>query len=376
MVPNPTRRRVLTGVSLAGIASLAGCINSAGGGTDDTVTNTTSSNRSTTEQTSTDTETTTNDGEDVGSPTETVRSYIETRSTDPLAARQYFHPIHPFQSDRVDSDTARELLSLDGKIADISLDTREQDVSPKTVVSTPLLEAANVNQETVANVLEGTQTSLVEATVVKASGDRRTHHILTVAPKGRWLILAQGVEPTGGPTDPFGGRIVTDVTFDTTDNRARVYFDDSLTADRITAKARERHSERSSSTPEAISYFDVRLDPSGDELIVTANVDGETRPIHREQYPPSERLVDDITYIDDPENGSYDAAFRLTVNEVNSNERIAINTTVAEEALIRENLSQGTHLDIGANPSGDEVIVILGEESQSEIVHRERHVFE
>jgi hypothetical protein len=297
------------------------------------------------------------------------------RTKDPLDAQRYFHSIHPFRSDRIDTETKTALLSLDDGIDSIRIDTRQQDVSPERVLSAPLLEASDIDHATVADALAGGETVFVSATVVMMDGSRRTHHILTVPENGAWVILAQGIEPTGGPTDPFGGRVVTDVTFDTEADSARVYFDDSLTADKITAKAAKRYSERSSSTPGKISYFDVRLDPSGDELVVTATVDGTTRPIHREQYPPSDRLVNDVEFIDEHERDEFDAASRVTFNEGQSDKTMIITSTVEGDESANDAVSADTSMTVGANPHGEEIVVKTVQDEQSTVVHRERYLF-
>jgi len=364
MVPDLPRRRLLSGVSLTCLASVAGCTSSVGGGDPETTT-------TTTEQPPT---TTTSEGGVVGSPTETVRSYVETRSENPLDARQYFHPVHPFRTDRVDAETAEQLLSLEGEVTDVTLDTRQQEVTPETVLSTPLLGAADIERATVADALDGARPTLVEAVVRTADGSRQTYRILTVTADREWVILAQGVEPTGGPTGPFGGRVVTDVRFDTDADRARVYFDPSLTADRLTARASERYSERSSTTPGDISYFDVRLDPSGDELVVTATVDGETRPVHREQYPPSDRLVGDVTFVEEPERDDAEAVSRVTVGRA-PDETVTVRSTVEGETASGAPASAGTDLVVDVAPGGDEVVVTTGGDGRSEVLRRERHVF-
>lgn len=368
MVPDLTRRRLLSGVSLACLTSVAGCISSVGAGEDDPETTTTT----TTEQPPT--ETTTSEGEVVGSPAETVRSYIETRSENPLDARQYFHPAHPFRTDRVDAETAEQLLALDGEITDVTLEARQQDVTPEAVLSTPLLGAADVERATVADALDGAQPTLVEGVVRTADGSRQTYRILTVTADREWVILAQGVEPTGGPTGPFGGRVVTDVSFDTEADRARVYFDPSLTADRLTARASERYSERSSTTPGDISYFDVRLDSSGDELVVTATVDGTTRPIHREQYPPSDRLVGDVTFVGEPERDDAGAVSRVAIGQA-PDETVTVRSTVEGDTASGAPVSAGADLVVDVDPGGDEVVVTAGGDGQSEVLRRERHVF-
>ncbi len=377
MAPRTTRRRYLAGLSTLSLASLAGCINSLDGQNSPPTTNDTQTTADATPTTDGDATPgdESSDGDSIaGSPKQVVRAYVEAGYGNPTAVRQHFHPLHPFHPDNLSDEKATKLLSSEGALSEIELNTRDVDVTAEMVQSAPLLRTADVEQETLADALADERTAVVETVVTTADGKRHVSRIATVTTDGEWTILALRIDPKSTQSAQFEGRIVSKVTVDTDEDRVRLYFDGSPTAEKLTAKTTNARSSRSSTTPAAISYFDLYPDSAGDELIVTATVDGDTRTIHREQYPPSERAVEDVTYDDDPESDVFDAAATVSFADDRNGERYVVESTIHGGSVTLDPDNPATAV-VGVDPAADEVVVTRTTDGASDVVHRERHRF-
>ncbi|WP_136716539.1 hypothetical protein [Halorientalis salina] len=377
MAPRRTRRRYLGGLATISFTSLAGCIDSLDGQNSTPAANDT---QTTTNATSTpDSDATpgekSSDGDSItGSPKQVVRAYFEARYENPTAARQHFHSLHPFHPDNLSEEKATTLLSSEGAISDIDFDTRDVDVTLEMVQSAPLLRTAEVEQETLTDALAGERTAVVETVVTTADGKRNVSRIATVTSDGEWAILALRIDPKITQSAQFEGRVVSEVSVDTDEDRVRLYFDGSPTAEELTGKTKNARSSRSSSTPGSISYFDLYPDGAGDELIVTATVDGDTRTIHREQYPPSERVVEDVTYDEDPESDEFDAAATVSFADDRNGERYVVESTIHGGSVDVGPDDSATAV-VGVAPEADEIVVTRTTGDASDVVHRERHRF-
>ncbi|MFD1586495.1 hypothetical protein ACFR9U_05845 [Halorientalis brevis] len=376
MAPRTTRRRYLGGLATLSLASLAGCIDSLDGQNSTPAANDT---QPTTDSETTESDATPGDGSETGdsvagSPKQVVRAYVEAGYENPTAVRQHFHPIHPFHPDNLSAEKAKKLLSSEGALAEIDLETRDVDVTPELVQSAPLLRTADVDQETLSDALAGEQTAVVETVVTTTDGKRQVSRIATVTTDGEWAILALRIDPKTTQSAQFEGRVVSKVSVDTEKDRVRLYFDGAPTAEELTAKTTNARSSRSSTTPGSISYFDLYPDPAGDELVVTATVDGDTRTIHREQYPPSERAVEDVTYDDDPESDVFDAAATVSFADDRDGERYVVESTIHGGSVTLDPDNPATAV-VGVDPAADEVVVTRTTDGASDVVHRERHRF-
>jgi len=382
MAPRTTRRRYLSGLAIAASASLGGCLGDAVENDDpDADGGDAPSNESGDgEQDSSD-----DDADDAsGSPAATLRQYVEAsaEADDPAAVGAYFHPVHPFHPDNLDADNAEAWLLNDDSVAEIETETVDRDVTLEAVLSAPVLQASGVERDAIADALEGERTAVVDVTVTDESGVTTEFSAATVTSDGEWTILARALgasddasDPSDEPADPspFDARVVDEVTFYPDEDRARVHFVDSPVADSVTAAAETAYSSRSSSTPEAITYFDLSLDPAGDEVLVTATIDGETRPVHREQYPPSDRVVDDVTFDTDRDGDLLDAVARVEFSGDQTGDRLAVASTVRGDETSVEPADTVTHLTVGIDPAGDEVVVTLTDGGETEEIHRERY---
>jgi len=363
MVPRTTRRRCLSGLATAASASLGGCLGDAVENDPDA-------------QSPSDRE----DDDSSGTPEATLRQYVETsaEADDPAAVGAYFHPVHPFHPDNLsgdDADAAETWLLTDDTVSAVETETVERDVTPETALSAPILRASSVDRDAIADAIDGERTAVVDVTVTDEDGETTEFSAATVTNDGEWTILAHGIDAGDEPADPapFEARVVDDVALYPDEDRARVRFVDSPVADSVTAAAESAHSSRSSSTPGSITYFDLSLDPEGDEVVVTATVDGETRPVHREQYPPSDRAVDAVTFDTDREDALLDAVGRVEFTGNQSGDRIAVESTVQGDETSIEPADDATHLTVGVDPEGDEVVVTLTDGDETEELRRERY---
>ncbi|WP_254763389.1 hypothetical protein [Natrinema marinum] len=372
-----TRRRCFSGLAIAASASLGGCLSDAAKNNDqDADEPSNESGPDSEEQTSSD---------DVHeTPEETLRQYIKAsvEADDPAEVGTHFHPVHPFHPNNLEDENAEEWLLEDDSVSEIETETVDRDITIETILSAPVLQAMSVERDAVADAIDGERTAVVDVTVTDENGVTTEYSAVTVTVDGEWTILARAIrasdeskESTDESTEPssFATRVVEEVTFDIEADRARVHFVDSPVADSVTVKAETAYSSRSSSTPDVIDYFDISLDPDGDEVVVTATIDGETRLVHREQYPPSDRVVDGVVFDGQPDNAVFDAVARIEFTGRQTGDRITVASTVRGDETSVEPAENVTHLTVGIEPEGDEVVVTLTDGDKREEIHRERY---
>lgn len=201
-------------------------------------------------------------------------------------------------------------------------------------------------------------------------GDSTTRIRFVVATdEGTWGVLWLTPRANEQSTSPFAAQVVTNVTFDTTESRARVAFVDTPVADRVRVESDRPNSYRETDTPESVAHLDVALDPEGDELGVTAVIDDEERLVHRARFPPEDRIVDEVRYeTDDP------AQAIVEVSEVGQIDSLsAFTTRSGGERTIGTGVSTIQYLGVTMDPSGDEVIVTKPVDGETIETHRERY---
>lgn len=374
MVPEPTRRRYLGGLSFAALGTLAGCIGSRSQrGGEPTTRDTTTA---TTTQPATQTTTESASGSSAAeSPEAAFRKYVAAAAEDPAAARRYFHPVHPFGPEKLSADEAEELFGQSGRPRDVSVEVEKRDLSAEAILQQSFLRNTDLETSDVASAIEGEQTAVVEAEVTRADGESETNRFVAVTHDGGWVILAQAFQPNETPDDsgPFDARVVDEVTFDTEADTARVQFVANPVADEVTVRAEEAFSERSTTTPKSINYLSLQVAPGGDTVVVTATIDGETREVYRAQYPPSESVVADVTYDDDPDSDARDATARVTFNDEVVSDALTVEATVSGYEATFEPGDGTDYVVAGIDPSGDEIVVSRTEDGESTVVHRERY---
>ena len=75
------------------------------------------------------------------------------------------------------------------------------------------------------------------------------------------------------------------LSYEEDQRRVKVTFEKENDADEVTMRAVESEYEVSTSTPDPGTYFYVYVDPDGDEVVVTATVDGVTGELARREFP-------------------------------------------------------------------------------------------
>jgi len=379
MTPRLTRRRYASGLSMLAVTSLAGCTGGSGDDeSDDTETDATDES---TPETDTTTEESTTEAEDeavAGSPADPVAGYVQASATadDPEVVGSYFHPVHPFHPDNIE-DEAEEWLLTDREVSNVETEVVEDaEVTTDTVFSAPLFRMSEISREAVAEALDGGRAAVVDATVTYGNEETTEFRSVSVTADGEWLVLAQGIEAgedeSGDGSSPFDTRVVDDVTFDADEDSARVHFVDSPVADSVTVEAENEFFSNSTSTPEPVNYLNVPLDPEGDAVLVSATLDGESRPIHRERYPESHRVVTEVAYDTDPDTDLYDATARVEFTDNFDGERLAAESTVAGGSVSTDSPAATNYVTLGIDPDGDEVVVRLTTDGEEQVVHRER----
>lgn len=374
MEPRSTRRRFVAALSIASASAVAGCTGSPGSGGDAT-TDAPTSDATTTEPTTaepTSEEPTTDDGEGSAAddPTAPVEAFIGADDVETFQSQ--FHPLHPFSPENLGAENAEALLGNATDPDSLTVERVDQEVTP-ALVDAATVPGTEVDDAAVADALDGADAAVVSATVTDPEGQTQETRFVTVTHDGEWVILAQGV-PTQAEMEAakLDARVVADVTFDADADTARVHVLENPVADSVTVEAANSGESRSSETPESLTYLDVGMDPDGDEVVVRATVDGESRVVHRERYPESERIVDDVEFVVDPETDDRDAIARVQFNDTDKEGRVRVESTVARGSGEAEPVGSLNYLVVGVDTDGDEVVVTYPVGGDTEAVHRER----
>lgn len=380
------RRRFITALGTASTVVLAGCIggdddpeNGAANGIDDSIENgADNSSGNGTGNDATPTEGGPDNGGDasgnLGDPQVVVESFLTAAADHDIeAAADLLHPSHPFHPDNLDEDMEFERALGDVTASTVETELVTKDVAVETVVERVAGAEFFFEEAQLADALEEGQSALVEATAT--GGDQPLEYLSVVTSHdGEWRILWQGkVTDTTEPAPEFDTRVVDGIRFDTDEDRVRIQFVEYPVADEVTVESANTDTYASTDTTDTTDYLSVGLDPTGDEFVVTAINDGESRVVHREHYPPTDRVVDDITFDTDPENSPFDGTARVEFNDIESDgELVATSTRAGGESSI-EPAGSATFLVVDIDPDGDEVIVTLTEDGETEEIHRERH---
>jgi hypothetical protein len=370
MVPEITRREALSALAAAGVAGLAGCTGTSGG--DDESTSTTTeqtTEQTTTEQTTTEQTTAGRTTEPAASPTAAIETFVEAE--DAAAFQAPFHPLHPFSVEKLSREDAENLYENSTFPDSVTLERVEREVTVDLVVSATL-PGSDTERSAIEDALAGTDTAVVEATYESDTGTERVQFV-TVEQDGGWLILAHGFQPEeADETSALEARVVSGVAFEPDQNAARVQFVSDVVADSVTVEAVQSGDSTSTSTPGSVSYLEVGLDSGGDEVVVSATVDGESRVVHRERFPESDRLVDNIEFVVDPETDDRDAIARVNFNDSDEEGWVRVVSTVRGGETEAEPVGSLNYLNVGVDPEGDEVIVSYPVNGDTEEIHRER----
>ncbi|SEW23713.1 hypothetical protein [Halobacterium jilantaiense] len=363
-----SRRAALSALAAAGVAGVAGCTGTPSSGSDKTTASTTAE-ESTTTQTTEQTASDERAPEPADSPTAAIEAFVTAE--DASAFQGPFHPLHPFSVEQLSREEAENLFENSTFPEDVTLERVDRDVTVDLVLS-GTLPGPDTERSAIEDTLAGTDAAVVEVTYESETGTE-TVRFVTVEQADGWLILAQGVGSQGeSPDTALAARVVSGVAFEPDQNAARVQFVSTVVADSVTVEAVQSGDTTPTSTPGSVSYLEVGVEPGGDEVVVSATVDGESRVVHRERFPESDRLVDDIEFVVDPETDDRDAIARVNFNDNDEEGRVRVVTTVADSSSEAEPVGSLNYLNVGAHPDGDEVVVSYPVGGDTEEIHRER----
>jgi hypothetical protein len=369
MVPDSSRRKLLRALATAGAVGAAGCAGVTG--SDD---ETTSSPTTTTTTTSSATTNATTERGVVPaeSPEDAVRAaFAAVEAEDAAAFQARFHPVHPFHPDNLDREDARDIVDDSTDRENVTVERVDQAVTADLVESATLPGPDTARTE-IADALSGSD-AVVLAVTSDTESSTETVRFVTVEYDGGWLILAQGVPSSEQrATSSLAARVVGGVAFEPDRDAARVQFVADPVADSVTVEATSSGETATTDSPGSVTYLQVGLDPAGDEVVVRATLDGESRIVHRERYPETDRLVDEVRFDDDPDSAR-DAAARVTFDAENATGRIRVASTVHGGEAAAEPVESIDYLVVGIDPDGDEVVVTYPVDGDTEEIHRERY---
>jgi hypothetical protein len=306
-------------------------------------------------------------------PEDVVESFVMAAADgDPTAASALLHPAHPCHPDNrteaVDFDTSLETLAADT----IEFERRSADVTVETTFERVPGARAAYETEQLTDIFAGNESVFVRSTAASDDGALAYRWVLVSQAEG-WRIL--WFEEESDDTEPaaFAARVVDSVQFDRDADRARVQLLAEPVADRVTLESANTDAYTSTGTPETVTSLSVALEPAGDAVVVRATVDGESRVVHRERYPPADRIVDGVTFDEPPVDGPFEGSVRVAFDDVESDGTLTVRSTRAEGKTSIEPASVARSLEVGADPVSDEVVVTLTEDGERTAIHRERH---
>ncbi|WP_336036589.1 twin-arginine translocation signal domain-containing protein [Halobacterium yunchengense] len=375
MAPAPSRRDVLSALAAAGVAGVAGCTGSPGSGGETTrpPTSAEPTTAASTTAATTD-EPTTGESADAAavdpadSPVAAVESAFTAEDVEGFQSR--FHPLHPMSAERMTREQAEPLHENASEPTTVERADREVTVD---LVLSSTLPGSDVERAAVEDALDGAGTAVVTATVEGTDSGTQRVQFVTVERDGGWLVLAQGLPaPEESSSGVLEARVVGGVAFEADQEAARVQFVSDVVADGVTVESVRAGESTSTSTPGSTTYLEVGVDPEGDEVVVSATVDDESRVVHRERFPEDDRLVDDVEFVADPETDDRDAIARVTFNDTDGEGRVRVVSTVNDGSAEAEPAGSLNYLNVGVDPEGDEVVVTYPVGDDAEEVHRER----
>lgn len=369
MAPRTTRRRYIAALSALSATAIAGCTGSPDSDSDATTESTPES--TTREPTTAEPTTEEMTSEAVAeTPIAPIKAFVSADDVETFQAQ--FHPLHPFHADNLDEADAESFVDNGLDAESLEAHTVDQAASPELVRSATV-PGNEVDSDSVTTVLDDAETAVVEATMTDTDGNTNTARFVTVTHDGEWVILAQGVPTTAEvEASQLDARVVAGVAFEPDLDAARVQFVSDPVADSVTFESTTAGDESSTTRPGEESYLEVDLDADGDEVVVSATIDGESRVVHRERYPESDRLVDSIEFDDNPDD-SRDAIARVVFNDTDEDGRVRVESTAQRGASEADPVKTLNYLDVGVDPKGDEVVVTYPVGGQTEEVHRERY---
>lgn len=244
-------------------------------------------------------------GDDDHGAVAAVEAYMEASANEDLETMsELTHSLYPFDPAEMaaqaeeDDDRTFEIDEID----DYEVELADEEITTDDVAETPLMRAyADENEEfDLEDAFDGEAAALVDTTTETTEDgetvtEDETHIVLTE--DGEWRVFFPYQEPREAPEDdPVEGeayRIVEDLEFDESEETVMVHLERSFEIDveevvaYSTSLGTENWAEGSDDTEGfPVTGFTTGFDPAGDEIVVTAVVDGEELVVHRESYEP------------------------------------------------------------------------------------------
>ncbi|MFC6974449.1 hypothetical protein ACFQL1_06860 [Halomicroarcula sp. GCM10025709] len=162
------------------------------------------------------------------------------------------------------------------------------------------------------------------------------------------------------------------MTFDEQNNTAQIRLANSTSADTVSVKALNSSDVTSTAQASTDRVLELNLSQAGDEILVNATVDGETTTVHREQYPPAQRVVESVTFEQSSDSTEVDSA-TVTFTGNQTGDRIVVRSTVRGVENTINTVETAAYAAVSINPEGDEVVVTIFDDGEATVVHRERY---
>jgi hypothetical protein len=353
------RRRFVTALGATGAAALAGCTQGDESGEE-----------------TTGTETSTDDGTGTGpesddSPESVVEAFV-TRAAegDREGVIALLHPAHPMHPDNAESGQEFELDAAAEGVEGVRTEIQTRDATvedARSITGTGIF----FEEGELAGLLDGRDAVIVGARTV--GGGATAFQSLVVTADGEWRILWQGAETDSGSDPPaLHPRVVDEVTVADDGSSAEVQFAESAANGPVTVASATAGDEATVESPAEAGSLSVELDPAGDEVVVTATVDGETRPVYRERTG-ARRIVEAVR-VQPPENDDspWGMTARVVVADFESDGSLRAESTRSGAENAIEPAGAANYVVVGIHEERDEVVVTLTEDGETEEIHRER----
>lgn len=229
-----------------------------------------------------------------------TEAYVDAvAAEDDEAMIELMHSTHPFNPANRDNESDVEWSVEWNDVENPDVELRDAEFSTADVAELPSV-AFWFEEGELEATLAGEEAALVALEYeTTEAGERvdKTETLIALTENDEWKVFFPYEEPAEIPEgEPVADLdVVDELSFDAETEMARVEFVDSVEADvstvyvYSTSLGQEGWVSGSEETDDfSVNYFTSAFDPAGDEIVVTAVVDGEERVVHREEYEPDE----------------------------------------------------------------------------------------
>lgn len=295
------RRTYVAIVGAATATGLAGCVGEFGVDEDDA-----DGDENGTDDAESDGENATDDegdGDEHGA-VQAVESYMAAAADgDPEGMSEAMHSHHPFDPVEMAAEAEEnddvEFSIGDDEIDDYEVELADEEFDFGAIRGRPYVEFW-FDDVDLDEVFEGEEAALVDVEVeTTADGETVTEAetFIALTEDGDWTVFFVYEEPPeipdGEPVEGDEYRIVEDLEFDESEERVAVHLERDLgiDAEEVTVYSTSLRTENVGYGSDDVEGFPITMlssgfDPEGDEIVVTATVDGEEVVVRRETYEP------------------------------------------------------------------------------------------